>query len=63
MTNRRSKRRNRTIDPILLSEEAVHIAREALEELGDDEVGKHLGVTATAGGNGCAPLRERGAGI
>ena len=50
VTNRRSKRRNRTIDPILLSEEAVHIAREALEELGDDEVGKHLGVTATAGG-------------
>lgn len=50
VTNRRSKRRNRTIDPILVSGEAKEIAREALEELGGDEVGKHLGVTATAGG-------------
>lgn len=50
MSNRRTKRRNRTVDPILFSEEATDIARMALEELGGDEVGEHLGVTATAGG-------------
>ena len=46
VTRRRTSRT--AADPILFSDDAMEVAREALEEIGDDTIGDHIGVS-TAG--------------
>ncbi len=50
----RNRRRNNTSERILFSKEARAIAREALEDLGEGDVGDHLGVSSPQPGEDVA---------